>query len=343
MGTNYSMLSYSLLGWWTKLRHNETLIYGPQIAFNLRSPQGQTVLLFGENHTYENLPKCGPDEKTFTQLFSDLIDEQKCEELQIILELSQWTKEQAKSSNIIYSQSNRIVELMKRYYEEYIPKESCKITLQFANPDRSNSKLVSHIRNIQNTSDISSLINNEYYMSILKEELITSFNPFRKNMSNMMIKLPNDTVKILKETLVDKLLKEITDLESELNNITEDNILLLTQKAYFIVLRTIDVYGIIMVLSTNINTIVYMGVLHSSYIISYLVINFGYILFDMASPISDHCIKIDDDAYDNIYVKLKKMINAKQPSEKEYLNDIFSNMEARVRKNALINNDKLLF
>lgn len=43
MGNKESSLMGSLSGWWYVMRHKETMIFGPQLGFNIRSPEGKTT------------------------------------------------------------------------------------------------------------------------------------------------------------------------------------------------------------------------------------------------------------------------------------------------------------
>lgn len=98
-----------------------------------------------------------------------------------------------------------------------------------------------------------------------------------------------------------------------------------------------DAYTIACILSNNLNTICYMGLLHSAFVSCYLVTNFGYHLMDLANPISNHCIRIDDESFDNIYAKIKTLIKSKDTTTKEYLLEIFTNMEKVIMNRNKIN------
>lgn len=102
-------------------------------------------------------------------------------------------------------------------------------------------------------------------------------------------------------------MKEIIDI---LDNITAENIENISTKAYYISLRIIDVYSIYCILANNtLNSIVYIGLLHSAFITRYLITNFNYSLEYLANPISNNCIQIDDESIENICVKIKNLIS----------------------------------
>lgn len=340
---NQPSLLPTLSGWWHTLKHNEILMFGPQMAFNLMSPTGKTVLIFGEDqktslwlaqnesampifHKHENIPSCGKSQKTFTTLYSKLLTLNTCEKMQIILELSEWKRQEIMDLR----QTNKILDLVKSYYNMYRYKESCIITLQFSNPDKSNTKLLKYIKILEDMK-----VNNEQISEKLLEEIYneikTTFFIFEKNLNNT-VKVLNEKDKEIIRLITNKLISEMDENIEKLRTLTNlkaSELLDIVSKCYFIILRTIDIYAILYILTNrDQSSMVYMGVLHSAFIASFLIKHCGYHIIDIGSTVSDFCIKFEDDAFENKYTKLKRFVMNKNEPQKSYLMDIFQDIDS---------------
>lgn len=324
MGNKQSSLLGSLAGWWYTMQYNETIIFGPQLGFNIRSPEGKTILIFGEDHRYNDIKECDTEQKSFVNLYEEMLLQPKCESMQVILEISEDYKK-AINTNI---QGNRIFTMLKRYYQSYKHNSDCRILLQFANLDSSNILLLRNLQTIKKSVDKNSLINNTDFIERLYLDIRNMCRLFDRNIINFNI--PEKQDKILNDTLIEPLNNDIISLTDKLEKLTLDNIEDMVTKAYYISLRIMDVYAISSILANNLNSVVYMGLLHSTFIVSYLVTHFNYHLLDAANPISDHCIKIDNESFDNVYAKIKRLIESKDTTAKEYLIKNFENIEKKI-------------
>lgn len=180
MGIKESSLKSSLIGgWWYTMKNKKTLIFGPQLGFNIRSPEGKTVLIFGENHKHQNISECGPNQKLFVDLYEDMLQQPKCESMQVILEISEEYKKLMNKTSIDL-QGNRIFTMLKKYFLDYHRNDNCRIILQFANPYNSNVRLLKDLLHIQKYTNKQDIIKDEYFIGSFVDRISDTFNLLKK-------------------------------------------------------------------------------------------------------------------------------------------------------------------
>lgn len=292
MGSQQSTLG----NWWQTLKEDKTLMYGPQVAFYL-SKGNKTVLVFGEEHN--RLPECGKNQKSFTDLFKNLISGVNCDNIDVILELAdeiytKKSKDEIKDYIGRLLEVNKIHDLLTTYLDDYKGSKDCRIRLRYSNPSKLNSNVYRYIERLRKNL----LVTPDFVFGI--QSSFPDLLDISKRIVRLYCELLGDRCdKIIYGTIIDKVFNAYeTQALKRLNQLSSRSSVQETQEVlaefYSIALHLMDTLTIILILHSEQNSIlVYQGTMHSIHIVAHLL-GLGYKLEDIGLSESLHCVQFTD-------------------------------------------------
>ena len=290
--------------WYLNKNIRKNIINGPMFGFNLKNDT-QTVLIFGENHSGNF--DCGNDQIFFTDLFESLTRLKKCDDITVILELTE--RAYGKVENL----QGRLPGLLKSLKEKYITEENigfnnCKIHIEYAN--------ILCLHNIykQFYDDVKEeKISKSEMLNVVKKygldyygftyrlvELINKTSPLNKIYELLIIS--DEKRKIIEEYIMTPLIKEmkicVQNMEELCENSTKKEIVKVSKCFYDTGFRLIELYSLMIILSENKhcnNFFCFMGALHATKLAKFLCLYFDFVVDDITFTTNQNCVRFGNE------------------------------------------------